>query len=329
MRVPTSISLRLHPFLRVLDETGARYAEQAAKSGLPGEVIYRTDKRYSLPIAYRFLEDIELSEGIDDLALRGASCENYESIEPTIRNRLASSCTTLVALVRYAEIVRQYNGRRTALSDQGDRVWFLAQTEKKVARESWNRFSDWSNLIIPIEVLRIALGKNWCPPNIALQTSTPITELAEEKFPHSRIQTGAPATGFTIPKKLLSWRMPDARVPEPTGTHRKHGPISFAQTVTELVDPYLPEPCISVDFLAEATFMSPRTLQRRLAENGTSFRDVIASARFSKATRLLEDRSAKIIDVALELGFEDPSHFSRAFRKIAGQSPREYRRGLF
>jgi len=35
---------------------------------------------------------------------------------------------------------------------------------------------------------------------------------------------------------------------------------------------------------------------------------------------------ARVIDIALELGYEDASHFARACRRMVGASPREYRR---
>jgi AraC-like DNA-binding protein len=43
------------------------------------------------------------------------------------------------------------------------------------------------------------------------------------------------------------------------------------------------------------------------------------------AVELLEGSDSKIIDVAYAVGYEDPSHFSRAFRRLKGTSPREFR----
>ena len=59
---------------------------------------------------------------------------------------------------------------------------------------------------------------------------------------------------------------------------------------------------------------------------GSSVSDYIGSLRIRKARQLLEERTLSIGGIALRLGFYDSSHFSRAFRRKTGISPREYRR---
>lgn len=78
--------------------------------------------------------------------------------------------------------------------------------------------------------------------------------------------------------------------------------------------------------IADLVGMGPRTLQRRLAHAGVSYTRLVAEARFDLAVRLLEDRRMKLIDVALELGYSDPAHFTRAFHRWTGAAPRAFRR---
>ena len=52
---------------------------------------------------------------------------------------------------------------------------------------------------------------------------------------------------------------------------------------------------------------------------------LLDQVRFEKAAEMLRKTDAKIIDVAYATGYENPSHFSRAFRRIAGVTPREFR----
>lgn len=72
---------------------------------------------------------------------------------------------------------------------------------------------------------------------------------------------------------------------------------------------------------------SGRTLQRRLAEAGTSFRDEVTAARCRRGARLIRAGNDKIASIASRVGFLSASHFSRAFRRELGVTPEEYRRG--
>jgi AraC-like DNA-binding protein len=40
---------------------------------------------------------------------------------------------------------------------------------------------------------------------------------------------------------------------------------------------------------------------------------------------MLKDPNTKVADVSYQLGYSDPTHFTRAFRRIAGVNPRQYR----
>jgi AraC-like DNA-binding protein len=71
--------------------------------------------------------------------------------------------------------------------------------------------------------------------------------------------------------------------------------------------------------------MSVRTLQRRLAQAGASHHMLVAQARFATAAAVLERTDAKILELALDLGYSDHANFTRAFRRWAGCAPRDYR----
>jgi AraC-like DNA-binding protein len=80
---------------------------------------------------------------------------------------------------------------------------------------------------------------------------------------------------------------------------------------------------------AESIGTSVRTLQRKLNYLGLNYSMLLDQARRELASQLLLESDKKIIDLAYELGYEDPSHFARAFRRMTGESPRDYRAGGF
>lgn len=58
---------------------------------------------------------------------------------------------------------------------------------------------------------------------------------------------------------------------------------------------------------------------------GLTFTDFVNRARVEKAKRMLMKPTARITEVAYDVGFQSLSHFNRSFRRIASESPTEYR----
>lgn len=71
--------------------------------------------------------------------------------------------------------------------------------------------------------------------------------------------------------------------------------------------------------------MSGRTLQRRLADQGHSFQDLVDASRRQLAQRLLRETEYSLAEVGFMTGFAEQSSFTRAFKRWAGQTPRSYR----
>ena len=78
---------------------------------------------------------------------------------------------------------------------------------------------------------------------------------------------------------------------------------------------------LSADLAAKALTMSRRTLTRRLAEEGTSFRAILDDVRAEFARALLLDRTLSIADIAFFLQYSEPAAFHRSFRRWTGQTP--------
>jgi len=82
----------------------------------------------------------------------------------------------------------------------------------------------------------------------------------------------------------------------------------------------------SIEDVAQHIAMAPRSLRRKLEEEGTSFRDIVEAERRQLAAQLLEGTQMKLDEIALQLGYGDTASFTRAFRRWFGQAPGEYRK---
>jgi len=85
------------------------------------------------------------------------------------------------------------------------------------------------------------------------------------------------------------------------------------------------QPTATLASAASSLAVSKRTLQRVLAEHGSSFRGELDAARVRVAQRLLRESSEAIARVAIEVGCSSPQQLSGLFRRVVGESPREWR----
>jgi AraC-like DNA-binding protein len=103
-------------------------------------------------------------------------------------------------------------------------------------------------------------------------------------------------------------------------------PQRFRDLVHEAMLDELPDREPSVAAVASRLHMSPRTLQRRLQSEDTSFDHVLSELRRTLALRYLRDERIAIGEVGFLLGFRDVTAFHRAFKRWTGSTPARYRR---
>jgi AraC-like DNA-binding protein len=104
--------------------------------------------------------------------------------------------------------------------------------------------------------------------------------------------------------------------PEPVSRARRHIDQKFREELS------LPD-------VARVVNMSANYFSEKFKEaTGLNFVEYVARTRIEKARNLLLNPNQRISEVAFEVGFQSLSQFNRAFKKIVGQSPSEFRAGL-
>lgn len=82
----------------------------------------------------------------------------------------------------------------------------------------------------------------------------------------------------------------------------------------------------TIDAVAKHLTMAPRSLRRKLEEEGTSFRELLDAERQQLAAQLLLSTEMKLEELAAHLGFSDTAGFTRAFHRWFDQAPGEFRK---
>lgn len=81
----------------------------------------------------------------------------------------------------------------------------------------------------------------------------------------------------------------------------------------------------SIDQIATALGLHPRTLQSRLKQENTNYQTLLRKVRQSRAEERLQCSQSSITDIALQLGYADVAIFSRHFKKWSGMTPSKWR----
>lgn len=143
---------------------------------------------------------------------------------------------------------------------------------------------------------------------------------------------GAPWTEVVLPIDVLDKPLPDAN-PGLFGFMDRYlageiarlpkGDDSFAQRAFGTVQRLIHDGIFTQDAVARAIGCGSRTLARRLAEEGTSLREIVDTVRKGRAEALLDARTS-IAEVAFLLGFSEPAAFQHAFRRWHGTTPKAW-----
>jgi AraC-like DNA-binding protein len=101
--------------------------------------------------------------------------------------------------------------------------------------------------------------------------------------------------------------------------------VGFVEVIRNLLADALLGGIPSAERMAQNAGVTLRTLQRRLASQGTSFRALVGDTRRSIAIERIQQSHEAFGDIAVRLGYSSPAAFSRAVRKWTDQSPRGLR----
>lgn len=142
------------------------------------------------------------------------------------------------------------------------------------------------------------------------------TSLSQPPVPNDPVQTtDSPQKQRSI-RGRISELLSDVMGDEPTLRGVARQSLMFLSTHVEEK--------ISVARLAKAMAMSPRTLQRQLKDLlGCNPKELICAVKMREAKYLLKSQEWRVNEVAFQLGFESPEHFSRRFKTFYQISPSE------
>jgi AraC-like DNA-binding protein len=185
-----------------------------------------------------------------------------------------------------------------------------------------------------VQLSREMTGIDIVPAHVTFPHAQPSSTIAHRQFFRCRLDFNAPAASIVFREHDL--RLPLVRADETLAgylsDYAEHVLASLVQgdtmrhRVRAVVWSLLGDGTPSLAHVAAAIGVPRRTLQRQLAAEGTSLHAEIEEIRKTMAVSVLRDRSMAIEDVAILLGYAEPSTFFRSFKRWTGTTPRRFRR---
>jgi AraC-like DNA-binding protein len=307
-------------------QMGAPVDSLLAASGIPVELFDHPAAAVCLKSAYKFGESACRAAGTEHLGLYIGMNTSLDDLGP-VGEHLKRSTTVYDYLQRGIRLYSMFNsGQRIWLSDHGEEVRLNMAT---VGHDGVGPYqSQLETLSVTVMALRRALGPYWSPDKIGLAFRSKEAFPENSCFEEACILKGVQTSYMAIPRSALGVRFPyirrqEQQLPECIETHRLTGDLT--DLVQLQIEELLCEESLHIDMVAESLVMSRRSLQRSLAEQGTSYSELLADIRAHQALDRLQFSEETIADIAFDLGYTDASNFTRAFRLRNGVSPQQFR----
>ena len=167
------------------------------------------------------------------------------------------------------------------------------------------------------------------PSHVSLVQPAPREKLLYGRYLGRHLEFGQEITSLTVSAQVLDHRAlhhdPELEQVLHALTQRRLLQLTAARPVMErarecLLRSNTPHR-VQIGVVAEALQMSPRSLQRRLADEGTVFSTLSHEAAAAVATRLIGDEWKSVKEASYLMGFGDTNSFYRAFKRWTGTTP--------
>lgn len=334
--IPCVRSAHLAVYVNALRDVGAPVERALAKAKLPGVLPESPDALLPLLPALRFVTAMGRREGIDNLGLRAAEKLRLADLSPTFHMVASQQPTLHGALTLLCQLAPLENPAvRLSLLPDGENTKVLSVLDLRCSNEDL-RFSEWNQNLAIITVVREFAGLSWTPAEMAFSSDLPLSSpLVGERFPNTRLLTGQATAWVSVPNRLLAQTRGEIQSRRPSDNAIApdcSAEYDFVDSLRRVLRSYVGAGCDSrvgvpkIELAAEIAGCSVRTLQRRLGGHLLHYSDIVQQTQLEAAADLLRNPDVTTLDVAYAVGYEHPSSFSRAFRRFAGMTPREYRK---
>ena len=315
----------------ILAQVGVDSADVLRRARLPEDLLGREDARLSAEALFRFSEALDASVPDPGFWVQLTDAMSPEWFTPPVFAALCSP--DLASAVGRLALFKPLIGPMT-LDVRDEREGLLLTYRWKDTPLRPPAYMHVLEALFVVKLARLGARQEICPTEVVLPELPRAPHLYEGYLgvplqrgeairvsfspadAHRPFLTSNPAM-WSIFEPELRRRLADLE-----------GDATFTERTQAVLLEALPSGRHTMDAVARRLAVSSRTLQRRLREEGTSFKEVVSTTRERLARHYLRHANLTSSEIAFLLGFEEPTSFFRAFQRWTGTTPETMRQQL-
>lgn len=192
-----------------------------------------------------------------------------------------------------------------------------------------------SLLVVVLTMCRISAGASFNPLRVRVRRPAPLCASEFHDYFGTAVEFGSDASCMLLPAAQIEMELPTANSTLARACdqiiHQYLSRLDRAHVInkvrTRLVE-VMPSGRLSEEAIARSLHLSIRSLQRRLKQEGTTFKFLVEDTRKALAHSYIRDKHTSIGEITYLLGYSDPANFSRAYKRWTGMTPTENRARL-
>jgi AraC-like DNA-binding protein len=310
------------PILEEAERRGVVVHDLLDKMSLSRDAVLSGELFVPAPVMYSLLE--ALAQAADDPYLLASVGENLDlRTWPVFAEAVGGSGSVgdffhlfTMAAKRHATSINY------ELKTDGADATFKAQRGFTPDRVPAQADAFYAGLIV--NIFRRAVGLQWDPERVTI-TVCDLCAVPRSYHGMHLQQGGKSGPSIRFP---LEWLLQPFRR-EAAAQEKRDAflapPSALINAIRESLKPYLHMHHLTVSRAAEICGFKERGLRSKLHDLGTTLGREMALLREEKATRLLRETNTVIAEIGQAVGFDDPSSFTRSFKRWTGLSPKAYR----
>jgi AraC-like DNA-binding protein len=302
-----------------------------AEAGLSLDALADPNRRHPLEVTTRLWRLSVDATSDPAFGIEVARHTTYQTFH-ALGFSLATSTTLREALervVRFFAIVTDAADMR--LHDESGRVRFTVHLRESAdpADEAVDAF-----VAAAVRLCRTLAGRGFSPLAVELRRAAPANPAPFLRYFRVPVTFGAPLDALTIDRAITETRLLTANAEVARANDAviadhlaRLESARITPRVRRAIEDQLPMGEPEPAAIARLLGVSLRSLQRKLAEEGTTFAGLQDETRRTLAHAYLDEGRYTVSEITYLLGFTGVSSFSRAFKRWTGLSPSAYRQG--